>query len=185
MSELERREPACRWELHRRDLGTFKALLQSGVAVRARTGTSVRAFLVDSLGVDPEYVESEIQTVFLDSHPVDNLDAAHVVDGCTLALSGAMPGLAGATMRRGGYYARMRAGISLDARPDSVGGADSGIIRVKLFNRPLGDLTEAMTGRSLGFPRTALSHPRLQPLISDSALAGDDALIWLDVRLVD
>ncbi len=90
----------------------FKALLQRGVGIPDGSGASVREFLQGTLGIDAAYVEEKLQTVFLDGHPVDDFDRAVVRPGAVLALSGAMPGLAGATMRRGGFYARMREGIT-------------------------------------------------------------------------
>ena len=99
----------------------FLTLLQQGVGVPGRIGVSLREFLIQDLGLDPDYVDVDLQTVFLDSQPVDDFDGTHIRDGSVLALSGAMPGLAGATLRRGGYYARMRGGITHeDSKPKAV-----------------------------------------------------------------
>jgi len=113
--------------------GRLAARFQRGVWVRALAGATVRGFLVDGLGVDPEYVRSRITTVFLDGSVVDDLEAAHLHQGARLALSAAMPGLVGATLRKGGYYAAMRAAITL---VDGQGGADGStvVVSVKLFN---------------------------------------------------
>ena len=73
-----------------------------------------------------------------------------------LALSGAMPGLVGATMRRGGYYARMREGITHEETGKADGGGEQGFVVVKLFNRPLADLTETLAARPLLAPADAL-----------------------------
>ena len=48
----------------------------------------------------------------LDGKPVDDIGAALVQDGSTLALSAAMPGLVGATLRRGGAYSSFRSAIT-------------------------------------------------------------------------
>jgi hypothetical protein len=90
----------------------FFPLFQEGVMLDTETGKSVREFLCATLGIDEDYVEGRISTIFLDSKPVDDLDTSIVDDGAVLALSAAMPGLVGATMRRGGYYAAMRSAIS-------------------------------------------------------------------------
>ena len=178
-------ELMIRWDLPRRDLGLLKTLLQGGVGIRGRTGTSVRDFLVGALGVSARYIDTDLQTVFVDSHPVDDLDTTPVANGCTLALSGAMPGLAGATMRRGGALAGMRGGITesgdIGRRPVS----DAGIVRLKLFNKPLSDLAESLTARPLGIPSTAFSEPRLRDLVSAETLAGAGEFIWLEVHLVE
>jgi hypothetical protein len=133
----------------------FKALLQRGVGIPNGSGGSVREFLQGTLGIDAAYVEEKLQTVFLDGHPVDDFDRAVVRPGAVLALSGAMPGLAGATMRRGGFYARMREGIT-HAGTDTPEGSGKGVVVVKLFNRPLADLAETLAGRPLLAPADAL-----------------------------
>ncbi|MCJ7629494.1 MAG: hypothetical protein MUO50_14055 [Longimicrobiales bacterium] len=133
----------------------FKALLQRGVGIPDGSGGSVREFLQGTLGIDAAYVEEKLQTVFLDGHPVDDFDRAVVRPGAVLALSGAMPGLAGATMRRGGFYARMREGIT-HAGTDTPEGGGKGVVVVKLFNRPLADLAEALAARPLLAPADAL-----------------------------
>ncbi|MCG6957370.1 MAG: hypothetical protein LJF04_15380 [Gemmatimonadetes bacterium] len=134
----------------------FKVLLQRGIGIPDGTGASVREFLQGTLGIDPAYVEGELQTVFLDGHPVDDFDRAGVRPGAVLALSGAMPGLAGATMRRGGYYARMREGISHAGSHQAEGSGEQGVVIVKLFNRPLSDLAETLASRPLLVPTDAL-----------------------------
>ena len=93
-------------------LPVFFQLLQKGFRVEGNVGCSVRAFLCEQHGVAPEYLEKRIQTIFLDGKPVDDVDTAIVEDGATLSLSAALPGLVGAVMRRGGYYAPMRDQIS-------------------------------------------------------------------------
>lgn len=120
--------------------GRFDALFQQGVAMRASAPTAW-TFLTDELGVDPAYVKERITTVFLDGQVVDDLARAPLRDGSLLALSAAMPGLVGATLRRGGYYAAMRAAITRSAEraPD---GDDAGghLVRVKLFNLLIAEL---------------------------------------------
>jgi hypothetical protein len=111
------------------------AFLQEGVRVRAGSGESVHAFLTARLGVPAEYVAGRISTVFLDGQVVDDLHAAMLSDGSLLALSAAMPGLVGATLRRGGHYSAMRAEITRPARPPTLAHAgETALVRVRLFN---------------------------------------------------
>ncbi len=64
---------------------------------------------------------------------MDNVDKAVVRDGSVLALSAAMPGLLGATMRKGGRYAAFRKDISQHG--DVCGICETpGRVTVKLFN---------------------------------------------------
>lgn len=113
--------------------------MQRGFTVKAQVGCNIKTFLCRHLGLGLEYVEKGIQTIFLDGRPVDDVDSAMVEDGSILALSAAMPGLAGAILRKGGYYAPMRSQISYrkvtPSRP-----LQEGMILVKLFNLVLRDL---------------------------------------------
>ena len=107
--------------------------------MKAQLGCSVKTLLCRQLGLSPEYVEKRIQTIFLDGRPVDDVNSAIVEDGSTLALSAAMPGLAGATLRKGGYYAPMRSQISYREVTTSKP-LEEGMVLLKLFNLPLREL---------------------------------------------
>jgi hypothetical protein len=111
----------------------FLQLLQEGVRVSARVGSTVRAFLCDDLGLSAEYVDKRIQTLFLNGKAIDNPDTALLREDSTLALSAAMPGLLGATLRKGGYYARMRNEISYQEQGTGVS-IHEGFVLLKLFN---------------------------------------------------
>ena len=114
----------------------FSQLLQSGFWVKGIVECSVKSFLCEHIGLAPEYLEKRIQTIFLDGQPVDNVETATLRDGATLSLSAAMPGLAGAILRRGGYYAPMRDQISFKEKMMSAS-LQPGKVFVKLFNLPL------------------------------------------------
>jgi hypothetical protein len=126
----------------------FTLLLQSGFVARTCDCGSIKAFLVDTMGLAPEFIESVIQSVFLDGRPVDDLDSANIREGSTLALSAAMPGLVGATMRRGGYYAPLRSGIS-HASDECQQGLFRGDVTVKLFNLVASELGPALLERGI------------------------------------
>ncbi len=83
--------------------------------------------------IEQEYLDNRIQTIFLNGKPVDDVNSAIVRDGSSISLSAAMPGLAGATMRRGGTLASMRSGISY---VPAETGFDSfeGKVTIKFFN---------------------------------------------------
>lgn len=117
----------------------FFHLLQSGFRINASVGCTVKSFLCDQLSVTPEYLEKRIQTIFLNGKPVDDVDTAIIVDGATLSLSAALPGLVGAVMRKGGYYAPMRDEISYKENLSSTK-IQSGTVFMKLFNLPLREL---------------------------------------------
>jgi hypothetical protein len=124
---LELDLPEERWR-------SFSSLLQKGIIVRLTEATSVKNFLCQNLGLDQEFVEHVITTIFLNGKPVDNLDQARLGYGDTLALSAAMPGLVGATMRRQGLVASFRSNISYlePGRREEQG--EGVTIVLKLFN---------------------------------------------------
>jgi len=92
----------------------FFQLLGQGFKVNIQTGGSVKELLCNQLGIDEDYLAARIQTIFLNAKVVDDVNSAIVIEGSILALSGPMPGLVGAILRSGGYYAAMRSQISHD-----------------------------------------------------------------------
>lgn len=129
-------------------LDTFFPVFQKGVTVPAIVGCTVKSLLCDQLAIPADYVTDRITTVFIDNRPVDDLDRAVVQDGSRVTLSAAMPGLVGATMRRGGFYAALRQGISHAADFSTVAG-ECGTVRVKLFNLLLAELGPLVLSRGI------------------------------------
>lgn len=113
-------------------------ILREGVDVSVRPGRTLRQSMTEDLGLCPECVEERIQTVFLDGSPVDDIDNDHATHGCTLALAGALPGVAGIAMRRGSPVGVFREGISHDAGhgqgQDGCGAGGTLGLTLKLFN---------------------------------------------------
>jgi len=124
------------------DVARFFLLLQQGLMIRRRVGCSVDAFLREQLGAGPETIE-RIQSVMLDGRPVDDIASAVVQDGSTLALSAALPGLVGATLRRGGTYSSLRSGITYRDR-GSASAPGTGWVTLKLFNLVMAELGPAL-----------------------------------------
>lgn len=115
------------------DVSTLFPLLQRGFMVKAGIGCSIRNLLCGQLGIAPEFVDERIQTIFLDGKTVDDVDGSVVSEGSTLALSAAMPGLVGATLRKGGPLASMRSQIS--HHPDAQTAQPAqGFFTMKIFN---------------------------------------------------
>ncbi|NJD91001.1 MAG: hypothetical protein FIA91_05725 [Geobacter sp.] len=119
--------------------GAFNLLLQQGVRVVCRPGCTLGELLSGQWGIDAEYVSRRITTLFLNCRAIDDVATAHVAGGAVIALSGAMPGLVGATMRRGGFYAAMRGAMTYR---EGVAGEENQVdwVRVKLFNLILPEL---------------------------------------------
>ena len=116
----------------------FFLLLQQGVMIRARTGCSVEAFLREEIKATPETIE-KIQSIVLNGKPVDDIGGAVMHDGSTLALSAAMPGLVGATLRRGGTYSSFRGAITYHESGHACMPGE-GWVSIKLFNLLMAEL---------------------------------------------
>ena len=128
----------------------FFQLLGHGFSIHVQTGCSVKELLCRQLGIPEDYLGERIKTVFLNSGVVDDLSSAIVNEGSTLALSGAMPGLVGAILRSGGFYASMRSQISYDQnKPSSV--ARAGKITLKLLNLVVKELGPAFLEKGIWF----------------------------------
>jgi len=121
------------------DFHKFVGLLNAGFMLNIRVGESVQTLLCDRIGLDKYYFDERIQTLFLNSKPVDDPATAVVKNKAILALSAAMPGLVGATFRKGGKYRWMRGSISHPDDSDMTTGK-TGWVTVKLFNLILKEL---------------------------------------------
>ena len=117
----------------------FFPLLEQGFGVRVFVGCSIRDLLCGQLGLQDEYLDNRIQTLFLNGKAVDDVDSTLVNDGAVLALSAAMPGIMGACLRKGGLYAPMRSNISQKERASDIT-RQYGEVLIKLFNLVLKEL---------------------------------------------
>lgn len=122
-----------RLEIEARLISSFLKLIEQGFKLKVKTGLTIRELLCGQFGVSGEYFDNRIQTIFLDGKAVDNVDAAGIEDNSRLALSAAMPGLVGATFRKGGRYAPLRGTISYSKEKKSIVRGE-GKITLKLFN---------------------------------------------------
>jgi hypothetical protein len=117
----------------------FYELLQAGFTIKCLVGTSIGNLFYDQFKLNPRLVEEKVSTIFLNGKPVDDIASTTVRDGFTLALSGAMPGLVGATLRRKSPLASFRQSIST-GKSDEDNENSEGCIRIKLFNILLNEL---------------------------------------------
>ena len=138
-------------------LARFLPLLGQGFRIAGGAGGSVEQFICRECGISADYLNDRVQTVFLNGKAIDDLRSAEVTDGATLALSAAMPGLAGAVLRRGGAYAAMRRQISHDGR-GAAAASGTVRVRVKLFNLVARDLGPAFFKRGVLIPGADLKE---------------------------
>ncbi len=126
----------------------FFQLLGHGFRVDVQTGNSVKAILCSQLGIHEDYLARRIKTIFLNAKVVDDVDSAIVPKDATMALSGAMPGLVGAIMRSGGFYAPMRRQIS-HRKNLPASGSETGQLTLKLWNLVVKELGPTFLERGI------------------------------------
>ena len=128
----------------------FFQLLGHGFNLNVQTGCSVKELLCQQLGIPEDYLDERIKTIFLNARVVDDVSSATVNEGSTLALSGAMPGLVGAILRSGGFYASMRSQISYDQNKPSSS-PRAGKITLKLLNLVVKELGPVFLEKGIWF----------------------------------
>ncbi len=167
----------------------FSGLLQRGVFCPIAARCPVGDFLTGQLGIDPAYIRDRIATVFLDGSVVDDLTAAIVGPGSTLTLSAAMPGMVGATLRRGGFYSVMRSEISWKAGdgavPEGRDEADGppGTVRLKLFNTVLREIGPALLQRGVMVDRCEATATLRAWCADDRDAVDDPEARWVSLRV--
>jgi hypothetical protein len=170
-------------------------LLESGVRQEVRVGGTLAQLLCDQIGIPRDYLDDRIQTLFLNAKAVDNADTARVTDGAVIALSAAMPGLVGATLRKGGTFSGLRAAIS----QEEATGAEEltlGTITLKLFNLVAREMGLDLLARGVVFPGRRLADffataapADLQIHLGEGSLDCQQAVdlcsqhLWIGVRL--
>lgn len=120
-------------------MAIFSPVLQEGIKIQANMGCSVKQFLSTTFHISPEYIEAHLPTIMLNGKAVDDLDIATLEENAILALSSAMPGLAGASLRRQGYLSSMRSGITYRGKKKSEK-LHRGTIVIKFFNAVIREL---------------------------------------------
>ena len=166
----------------------FFPLLQKGILIKTVGGENVRDLLFNRLGISDEYMEKRIQTVFLNGKAVDDLRSAVIPEGSVLALSAAMPGLAGATLRRGGTFAAMRQSITLNSE-DAPASPKEGWVVLKIFNLLVSELGPQLLAAGIWLKGEDLT-PLLETLKNSpgsrpggSSHFGKEDLVFLNVSL--
>lgn len=138
-----------RFIMSEKQAAAFSSILQGGFLVRCKTGIAIADLLGDAFGISREYMERRLSTVFLNGQCIDDIDKQVIQDKGVLALSSAMPGLAGATLRRKGVLASMRSSITGREGIQGAMCAKDGFITVKLFNVLAGELGPLFLARGI------------------------------------
>ncbi len=138
-------------------LSRFFPLLSKGFTLQVQSGCSIRDLLCSQIGIEEDYLDQRVQTIFLNGKAIDDLNAPVVQDGSILSLSAAMPGLAGATLRRGGHLAAMRTQIS-HVKGQTTDKRQTGMITLKLFNLTARDIGPFFLERGIWISGTDLEN---------------------------
>jgi len=165
----------------------LQALMAKGFSVRTQLGGSLSDLLCDQLGIDSDYLKHRVQTLFLNSSPVDDVKKTVVSDGDVVALSAAMPGLVGATMRKGGFYAKLRQHISYQANDAAKSESAIGTVTIRLFNVIARELGPSFLDRGVRVAYKALREflKRAVPVIdaSGNRLTMDGKAVTIEALL--
>ncbi len=137
-------------------LPRFCLLTGGGFTVRAEAECSLRDLLCRQLAVASDYPEGRIQTIFLNGKAVDDPATTRVPAGSTIALSAAMPGIAGAMFRKHSPYAAMRTETSRPNPGARTEAPSPGRVTIKLFNAVQRELGPEMLRRGVRVPGKAI-----------------------------
>jgi hypothetical protein len=163
-------------KLPKPDVERFNALFGEGVGFETRTGIPLASFLCEQLGIAPDYLDQRVQTIFVNARAVDRVEQIQIGPGDVIALSAAMPGLAGATLRKGGLLAGFRKDISHVDDTKSSGAAHKTMVTLKLFN-----LVAREMGAQLLQQGVWIKGKRVEPFfeqIEKAPLTATPALLW-------
>ncbi len=118
--------------VYHQDLPFYTTLLQSGVEIKSSSNETMAHFLNRLPGFTMDYITDTVQTIFLNGTAVDDLTTKLGPENPVLAISAAMPGLAGAIFRRNSFHAALRTPTG----NATVAGKDSEptFVTLKLFN---------------------------------------------------
>lgn len=143
-------ETVCHIELHGGDVvGAFFPWFQAGVWVVVPAQTTVGGLLTREWGLSREVIEERVGTVFLNGIPLDDLETSCLLEGDVLALSGPMPGLAGAILRKNSPLSVLRHDRRCPVHGPSVGATGPQRVRIKLFNHLIPELGPMLLRRGI------------------------------------
>ena len=115
-----------------KSLHLFTTVLQSGIEIKTNTATDMGMFLCQLPGFTADYISSTVETIFLNGTPVDDVTQPFTGDAPVLALSAAMPGLAGAIFRKNSIHSALRTQTASQEQLNDSAKAIT--VTLKLFN---------------------------------------------------
>jgi hypothetical protein len=134
----------------------WNIMLRDGFFLPVSGPTPLDLLITVDLGLEPEYMERRVATVFLNGKPVDEMHEAIAANGSVIGLSGFMPGIAGITMRRNSPVAALRRQITSESTGDLP--QEPGHVLVKLFNNVTDEAGPDALARGVLFSRKTLAE---------------------------
>jgi len=116
----------------------FTTVLQYGVEIETLANIPLGKFLSGNPGFSEAYLLETVQTIFLDGTAIDDLESPLSGPHPVVALSAAMPGLAGAIFRKNGLHSALRTTTPAPASNPKTQGPMT--VTLKLFNRIARDI---------------------------------------------
>ena len=114
-------------------ISKWRPLFWQGVLLKVEVGITLRKLLTCGLGINRQFVDERIRTVFLNGHPLDDIKSAFVDDGAHVALGGALPGIVGIAMQRQSPVRFIRHNINFRSEDVPIK-LKIGEVTMKLFN---------------------------------------------------
>ncbi len=150
----EKKQPTLILTVRPENILALTTLLQRGFLVPCRGPVTLTELLIDLLGFDQKYISKSIETIFINGCACDSLEQ-YIFPSTSVALSAAMPGLAGAIFRKGGAHASLRSQPVHKSLPRE---ATAGFITVKLFNMVATDKGEELLTKGILVKGSILSR---------------------------
>lgn len=165
------------------DIERLTPLFGSGVGIVTYDGIGLMSLLCDQLGMDRDYVDQRVQTVFVNSRAVDQLEQVILSADAVVALSAAMPGLVGATFRKQGLLAGFRKDISHVSDTSIHHDRHETVVTLKLFNLVAKELGPELLQRKVWLRGRQV--PDLLKLLCTAEGMKNGTIVWDNELLSD
>ena len=165
------------------ELGVWMPILGNGIGFPIPPDTLLKTFLCDQIGIQPQYLEHRIQTILVNGRAIDEVGQVQISHGDIVALSAAMPGLVGATLRMGSHLAELRRTITHPGGGTQSNGEQKGVVTLKLFNLVAKEIGPKILDGPILLKKKDLEHlsvryPGITPYQTESS-AGE----WIQIQI--
>ncbi len=151
-------------------LADFTTLLQSGIGLQCIKNEPLGTFLLHLAEFDPAYLSDTVQTVFLDGNAIDDFTMPLSEPRHTIALSAAMPGLAGAIFRKNSLFATLRTQSYTKKAAEKSN--EKVQVSLKLFNKIAIEKGEPLLRKGFFYPgKNLLDFFSVRPFLVDKITA--------------